>query len=38
MTAAATVDAIEWSAVEAGLDDVGIALTGPVLDSDACAR
>ena len=36
MTAAATVDAIEWSTVEAGLDDVGIALTGPVLDSDDC--
>ncbi len=36
MTAAATVDAIEWSTVEAGLDDVGVALTGPVLDTDAC--
>ena len=36
MTAAATVDAIEWSTVEAGLDDVGIALTGPVLGSDEC--
>ena len=36
MTAAATVDAIEWSTVEAGLDDLGVALTGPVLDSEAC--
>jgi len=36
VTAAATVDEIEWSAVEAGLDDVGIALTGPVLDRAAC--
>jgi hypothetical protein len=36
VTAAATVDAIEWSTVEAGLDDVGIALTGPVLVSDEC--
>jgi uncharacterized protein len=30
------VDTLEWSAVEAGLDDVGIALTGPVLDGDGC--
>ena len=36
MTAATTVDSIEWSAVEAGLDEIGIALTGPVLDNDAC--
>jgi hypothetical protein len=31
------VDAIGWPAVTSGLDDLGIALTGPVLDDDECA-
>ncbi|MBK5334160.1 MAG: 2OG-Fe(II) oxygenase [Ilumatobacteraceae bacterium] len=30
------VDAIEWSTVADGLDELGIASTGPVLDTDEC--
>jgi len=31
------VDAIEWSTVADGLDDLGIAATGPLLDADECS-
>ena len=30
------VDAIEWSTVADGLDELGIAATGPMLDGDEC--
>ena len=30
------VDGIDWSTVTSGLDELGIASTGPMLDTDAC--
>ena len=35
---ASRVDALEWTDVAAELDEVGIALTGPLLDAEECAQ
>lgn len=35
---AGTVGALPWDAVRAGLDDVGVAVAGPVLDPAGCAE
>ena len=38
MTIEQRVDDLDWDAVFAGLDDVGIAPLGPILDDDECGE